>query len=74
MKSPKVIRIPQIVLGAITIALLLAIISTPRVGIATITFLLSTTSLVVGIGRLVTGFTPSEQQQQSKSSRFGKLV
>ena len=70
MKSPKGIRISQIVLGGIAIALSLAIISSPGVGIATITFLLSITLLVVGIERLVTGFTPSEQ---SKSSRFGNI-
>jgi uncharacterized membrane protein HdeD (DUF308 family) len=70
MKSPKGIRISQIILGAIAIALSLAIISSPRVGIATITFLLSIKLLVVGIERLVTGFTPSGQ---SKSSRFGNI-
>ena len=70
MKSPKGIRISQIVLGGIAIALSLAIILSPSVGIATITFLLSITLLVVGIERLVTGFTPSEQ---SKSSRFGNI-
>ena len=71
MKSPKGIRISQIILGGIAIALSLAIISSPRIGIATITVLLSITLLVVGIERLVTGFTPSEQQQ--KSSRFGNI-
>jgi uncharacterized membrane protein HdeD (DUF308 family) len=70
MKSPRNIRISQIVLGGIAIALSLAIISSPRVGIATITFLLSITLFVVGIERLVTGFTPSEQP---KSSRFGNI-
>jgi uncharacterized membrane protein HdeD (DUF308 family) len=71
MKSPRGIRIAQIVLGAIAIALSLAVIASPRVGIATITFLLSVTLLVVGIERLVTGFTPSAQQP--KSSRFGNI-
>jgi uncharacterized membrane protein HdeD (DUF308 family) len=70
MKSPKGIRISQIVLGGIAIALSLAVISSPRAGIATITFLLSITLLIVGIERLVTGFTPSEQR---KSSRFGNI-
>ena len=70
MKSPKGIRISQIVLGGIAIALSLAVIVNPGVGIATIAFLLSITLLVVGIERLVTGFTPSEQ---SKSSRFGNI-
>ena len=70
MKSSKGIRISQIVLGGIAIALSLAVIVNPGVGIATLTFLLSITLLVVGIERLVTGFTPSEQ---SKSSRFGNI-
>jgi uncharacterized membrane protein HdeD (DUF308 family) len=70
MKSSKGIRISQIVLGGIAIALSLAIILSPGVGIATITLLLSITLIVVGIERLVTGFTPSEQ---SKSSRFGNI-
>jgi uncharacterized membrane protein HdeD (DUF308 family) len=71
MKSPKGIRISQIVLGGIAIALSLAIISSPGVGIATITFLLSITLLVIGIERLVTGFAPSSEQP--KSSRFGNI-
>jgi uncharacterized membrane protein HdeD (DUF308 family) len=70
MKSPRGIRISQIVLGGIAIALSLAVIASPRVGIATITFLLSITLLVVGIERLLTGFAPSEQ---SKSSKFGNI-
>jgi uncharacterized membrane protein HdeD (DUF308 family) len=70
MKSPRGIRISQIVLGGIAIALSLAVISSPRAGIVTITFLLSITLLVVGIERLVTGFAPSEQ---SKSSKFGNI-
>ena len=71
MKSTKGIRISQIVLGAIAIALSLAVISSPRVGIATITILLSITLLVVGIERLVTGFARSEQQP--KPSRYGNI-
>ena len=71
MKSPKGIRISQIVLGGIAIALSLAIISSPGVGIATITFLLSITLLVIGIERLVTGFTSSSEQP--KFSRFGNI-
>ena len=71
MKSTKSIRISQIVLGAIAIALSLAVISSPRVGIATITILLSIALLVVGIERLVTGFTRSEKQP--KLSRYGNI-
>jgi len=70
IKSPKGIRILQIVLGAIAIALSLAVILNPGVGIATLTFLLSITLLVVGIERFVTGLTLSKH---SKSSRFGNI-
>jgi uncharacterized membrane protein HdeD (DUF308 family) len=70
VKSPKAIRILQIVLGGIAIALSLAIIANPGVGIATLTFLLSITLLVVGIERVVTGLTLSKH---SKSSRFGNI-
>jgi uncharacterized membrane protein HdeD (DUF308 family) len=67
IKSPKSIRILQIVLGGIAIALSLAVIVNPGVGIATLTFLLSITLLVVGIERVVTGLTLSKY---SKSSLF----
>ncbi len=70
INSPKGIRSLQIVLGAIAIALSLAVIVNPGVGIATLTFLLSITLLVVGIERLVTGLTLSKH---SKSSRFGNI-
>jgi uncharacterized membrane protein HdeD (DUF308 family) len=70
-KSSKGIRISQIVLGGIAIALSLAVIVNPGVGIATITFLLSITLLVVGIERLVTGIALSKH---SKSSRFGNIA
>jgi uncharacterized membrane protein HdeD (DUF308 family) len=72
MKSPKGIRISQIVLGGIAIALSLAVIVNPGVGIATLTFLLSITLLVVGIERLVTGITTLSKY--SKSSRFGNIA
>jgi uncharacterized membrane protein HdeD (DUF308 family) len=71
MKSSKGIRISQIVLGGIAIALSLAVIVNPGVGIATLTFLLSITLLVVGIERLVTGIALSKH---SKSSRFGNIA
>jgi len=67
IKSPTGIRILQIVLGGIAIALSLAVIVNPGVGIATLTFLLSITLLVVGIERVVTGLTLSKY---SKSSLF----
>jgi uncharacterized membrane protein HdeD (DUF308 family) len=70
INSPKGIRTLQIVLGGIAIALSLAVIVNPGVGIATLTFLLSITLLVVGIERLVTGLTLSKH---SKSSRFGNI-
>jgi uncharacterized membrane protein HdeD (DUF308 family) len=72
MKSSKGIRISQIVLGGIAIALSLAVIVNPGVGIATITFLLSITLLVVGIERIVIGITTLSKH--SKSSRFGNIA
>jgi uncharacterized membrane protein HdeD (DUF308 family) len=72
MKSSKGIRISQIVLGGIAIALSLAVIVNPGVGIATLTFLLSITLLVVGIERIVTGITILSKH--SKSSRFGNIA
>lgn len=71
INSPKGIRILQIVLGAIAIALSLAVIVNPGIGIATLTFLLSITLLVVGIERVVTGLTLSKHSSQS--SRFGNI-
>jgi uncharacterized membrane protein HdeD (DUF308 family) len=65
VKSPKGIRILQIVLGGIAIALSLAIIANPGVGIATLTFLLSITLLVVGIERVVTGLTLSKHSKSN---------
>jgi uncharacterized membrane protein HdeD (DUF308 family) len=74
MKSSKGIRISQIVLGGIAIALSLAVIVNPGVGIATITFLLSITLLVVGIERIVIGITTTTLSKHSKSSRFGNIA
>ena len=70
MKSPKGVRILQIVLGGIAIALSLAVILNPGVGIATIASLLSITLLVIGIERVVAGIT---LPRYSKSSRFGNI-
>lgn len=70
IKSPKGIRIFQIIFGGIAVALSLAVIVNPGVGIATLTFLLSVTLLVVGIERVATGFT---LPKYSKSSRFGNI-
>ena len=68
INSPRGTRILQLVLGGIAIALSLAVILNPGFGIATIALLLSATLLVVGIERVVTGFT-----QSSRSSKFGNI-
>ena len=73
MKSSKGIRISQIVLGGIAMSMSLAVIVNPGVGIATLTFLLSITLLVVGIERLVTGYYYTIKKH-SKSSRFGNIA
>jgi uncharacterized membrane protein HdeD (DUF308 family) len=63
-------RILQVVLGGIAIALSLGVIFNPGLGIATLAFLLSATLLVVGIERVVAGFT---QSNRSKLSKFGNI-
>jgi uncharacterized membrane protein HdeD (DUF308 family) len=59
------------VLGGIAIALSLGVILNPGFGIATLILLLSATLLVVGIERVVTGFTKSNRS--SKLSKFGNI-
>ena len=71
MESPRGTRILQIVLGGIAIALSLGVILNPGFGIATLILLLSATLLVVGIERVVTGFTKSHRS--SKLSKFGNI-
>jgi uncharacterized membrane protein HdeD (DUF308 family) len=71
MESPRGTRILQVVLGGIAIALSLGVIFNPGLGIATLALLLSATLLVVGIERVVTGFTQSNRS--SKLSKFGNI-
>jgi uncharacterized membrane protein HdeD (DUF308 family) len=71
METPRGTRILQVVLGGIAIALSLGVIFNPGLGIATIALLLSATLLVVGIERVVTGFTQSNRS--SKLSKFGNI-
>jgi uncharacterized membrane protein HdeD (DUF308 family) len=68
INSPRGTRILQPVLGGIAIALSLAVIFFSGFGIATLALLLSATLLVVGIERVVTGFT-----QSNRSSKFGNV-
>jgi uncharacterized membrane protein HdeD (DUF308 family) len=71
MESHRGTRILQVVLGSIAIALSLGVIFNPGFGIATLALLLSATLLVVGIERVVTGFTQSNRL--SKLSKFGNI-
>ena len=71
MESRRGTRILQIVLGGIAIALSLGVILNPGFGIATLILLLSATMLVIGIERVVTGFTQSNRS--SKLSKFGNI-
>src|ERR671919_2604218 len=71
MESDKGTRILQVILGGIAIALSLGVIFNPGLGIATLALLLSATLLVVGIERVVTGFTQSNRS--SKLSKFGNI-
>ena len=70
LKSPNGLRILQIVLGVIAIALSLAIILNPGFGIATLIFLLSITLLVVGIERVSMGLS-SHIPRSSRLSNIG---
>jgi uncharacterized membrane protein HdeD (DUF308 family) len=70
-ESHKGTRILQVVLGGIAIALSLGVIFNPGFGIATIAILLSATLLVVGIERVVTGFTQSNRSP--KLAKFGNI-
>jgi uncharacterized membrane protein HdeD (DUF308 family) len=70
-ESHKGTRILQVVLGGIAIALSLGVIFNPGFGIATLAILLSATLLVVGIERVVTGFTQSNRS--SKLAKFGNI-
>jgi uncharacterized membrane protein HdeD (DUF308 family) len=66
----KIIRMPQIVLGAIAIVLSLVIIADPVMGIASLIFLLSITIIIAGIERVTVGVLP----HLTKSSRTGNIV
>jgi uncharacterized membrane protein HdeD (DUF308 family) len=68
--SSKSIRISQIVLGIIAIALSLAIIVNPGVGVVTLVTLLSITLFVAGLERVVVGVFSNLK----KSSRIGNIV
>jgi uncharacterized membrane protein HdeD (DUF308 family) len=68
--SLKSIRISQIVLGIIAIALSLAIIVNPGVGVVTLVTLLSITLFVAGLERVVVGVFSNLK----KSSRIGNIV
>ena len=50
--SPKGLRIAQIVLGVITIALSISVMAQPRAGVTLLVFLLSVTLLLLGIERV----------------------
>jgi uncharacterized membrane protein HdeD (DUF308 family) len=68
----KGIRILQIIVGIIAIALSLAVIINPGFGIEIIVFLLSLTLLVVGIERISIAFLP--YIKKSTSTRISNIV
>lgn len=70
IKISKGIRILQIIMGIIAIALSIAIILNPGFGIELLVFLLSITLFVVGIERVSTGFLPNMR----KSSKITNIV
>jgi uncharacterized membrane protein HdeD (DUF308 family) len=70
MNISKGIRILQIIVGIIAIALSIAVIVNPGFGIEFLVFLLSITLLVAGIERVAIGFLP----YITKSSRITNIV
>ena len=68
----KGIRILQIIVGIIAIALSIAVIINPGFGIEILVFLLSLTLLVVGIERVSIGFLP--YIKRSASTRISNIV
>ena len=68
----KGIRILQIIVGIIAIALSIAVIINPGLGIKILVFLLSLTLLVVGIERVSIGFLP--YIKRSASTRISNIV
>lgn len=69
-KDPTSIRIVQLILGGIAIALSLAVIVNPGFGFGVLIFLLSATLLVVGSERVSIGFS----KVLPKSARIGNLA
>src|SRR5918993_507322 len=67
----KGIRILQIIVGIIAIALSIAVIINPGFGIEILVFLLSITLFVVGIERISVGFLPYIRKS---STRIGNIV
>jgi uncharacterized membrane protein HdeD (DUF308 family) len=69
--SPKGLRIAQIVLGVIAIALSISVMAQPRAGVTLLVFLLSVTLLVLGIERVIAGIGLTALP---KSSRIGNII
>ena len=69
--SPKGLRIAQIVLGVIAIALSISVMAQPRAGVTLLVFLLSVTLLVLGIERVIAGIGLKDLP---KSSRIGNII
>ncbi len=69
-KGSKGIRILQIIVGIIAIALSIAVIINPGFGIEFIVFLLSITLLVVGIERVSIGFLPYIRKSSTRISNI----
>jgi uncharacterized membrane protein HdeD (DUF308 family) len=69
--SPKGLRIAQIVLGVIAIALSISVMAQPRAGVTLLVSLLSVTLLVLGIERVIAGIGLKDLP---KSSRIGNII
>ena len=69
-RSPSWLRFLQVGLGVVAIGLALSVIIYPSIGVATVSAALAAALIVIGIERIVTGFSPV----QSKSSRAGNII
>ena len=68
-KSPNWLRYVQVVLGAISIILSIAILTHPGIAVYTIILMLSIALLIIGIERIATGIAPLP----SRSSRVANI-
>ena len=67
-RSPSWLRFLQVGLGVIAVGLALSVIVYPSVGVATVSVVLAAALIVVGVERLIRGFSTNQ------SSRVGNII